>query len=259
MKMALWFFSRMGLSCDWAFFAMCYASVPLVSLFHWSDSAYAAPITLRFKAEITTLAQGIPFDPGIVLDVGEEIEGVFTFTPSAGSGGSSFHAIQPHSFALSVNGLTIAASSFEIQSFDDSPVTDFPGASIVDLLELGGAFSTVSGAVPLNINASESSFRIELWAGKSFLPDSSDVLETAHIPGDVAVWNSLNLLRQMHLSLRDGQGGAIGFSAAVGEFAQVPEPNRMLFIGLAFSAIVFGTRRSIISRRLSCFAGLQKR
>ncbi len=201
-------------------------------------SLHAAPLTFRFDAEIHTVFTGIPFDSGIDFATGDVIIGTFTFQPNQGNGSMHLATMQDYQFALDVNGVVISTPRYEIEAFDDSSVEDFPGASIIDEIELSGSgFSPVDGATDLNLDPAQSSFRMELWAPGFPVPGEVEPFDGARIPGSLDVWNDFTLWREIIVSIRDGQGGAIGFQATVGPFAAVPEPSAQSVALLLFGTI----------------------
>jgi hypothetical protein len=189
----------------------------------------AAPLTFRFNAEIQTVFPGNPFESGINFATGDVIAGTFTFEPNPGDGSNPVVALQTNGFQLRINGVAIASPNYEIESFNDYSIEDFPDATTIDTLELDGAgLTSVESSAGLNLDPLQSTFRIDLWS-------PADVLDQAQIPSDVAIWNEFNLWRSLQVILRDGEGGTIGFAATVEQFSAIPEPSGLL---LALSAMV---------------------
>ena len=216
----------------------------------------AAPVTLRFDATIGTVSTGIPFDSGVQFSLGDTISGKFTFDPAEGDGGMSFHAVQPYDFFLNINYVSLFTPSFEIEAINNTVIiSDCPAgvdclSGPVDELDLGGGgLSWVENAPPLNIDPSKSGFRMTLNG-------MANVLAQASHPSDADVWNDFDLRRQFDVDFEDGNGGAIGFVATLGEFVAIPEPSSLglasllgAFILLVRRQIIFTNRRP---RRLAC-------
>lgn len=195
-------------------------------LLAFCTTATAAPVTLRFEAEIGTIAAGLPFDSGIEYSLGDIVTGQMTFEPVVGNGGMLFESQQPFDFQLNINGVELAAPSFTIESVDGAAITDFPPADHIDSLTLagGGLSPIVPDSLP-NLDAESSGFRMALFGPTS-------AIQQVEVPASVATWNDFSLWRQLSVSFRDGNGGAVGFQASVGSFAVVPEPST-IFVSLA--------------------------
>jgi hypothetical protein len=185
----------------------------------------AAPLTFRFEATVEDILVGNPYESGVAFHQGDIVTGEFTFQPNQGNGDTRFTVVQPYRFLLDINGDKLFAPTFEITADDDDFIFDFDEATVVDQLELRGAYlQPLNPSSGVNIAPSQSSFRVELWAGV-FLPQQVvEVLEPANIPADVGVWNELDIRRNLHVILRNGEGGVVSFSATIGPISQVPEP-----------------------------------
>lgn len=183
----------------------------------------AAPITFTFEATINSVYVGIPFNLGIDYQVGDVVAGKFAFDPLEGDGSTAVRVLQPHDFLLNVNGAVFATPSFEIESVNDALlIAEYSPASVVDILAAGGAgLSAANPADFPNLSLTQSSFLMRLDGPESALPIAS-------VPANASDWNSFNLSRQMIVSFRDGNGGAIGFQATVGDFVVLPEPSSLL-------------------------------
>jgi hypothetical protein len=187
-------------------------------------NAYAAPLTLRFHATITTVAPGIPFESGINFAVGDTVSGQFAFEPAEDNSTNPFSSIQFEKFSLSVNGAQIVAPSYQMRSWNDNGITDFPPATVVDDLSLEGAELVSASGTPFpNINPSLSAFRMSLLG-------HSHLITRGIYPDSVATWNAFDLERQLTLVLRDGNGGAVSFQATIGDFILVPEPRASAYV-----------------------------
>ncbi len=189
---------------------------PFIAL---SSTAPAAPIEFAFEATIDTVVMGIPFDLGLDYQVGDKITGKFMFDPIAGDGEMYLESQQPYKFSLDVNGHQFKVESFEIQSVNDSPTSDFLPVHVSDFLVLGsGGLTPINASAFPNLDPTRSNVRMELYG-----PD--DVLSTASVPPSLLVWNSFDLRRPLIVTFRDGLGGATGFQAMVEQFRAVPEPT----------------------------------
>ena len=189
----------------------------------------AAPVTLAFEAEIDILT-GLPFDSGLLFEVGDVVSGVFTFDPAEGDGSTVLELTQPRRFSLNINGVVVSTASYEVEVFNDSPITDFPSASLVDSLRLGVV--TLLQFMPICCQTSTRqlpSCRLNLLA-------AADVLDQASLPEAAAIWNAFNLRRQLSVIFRDGKGAVEGFQATVGQFDVVPEPTAVSSLAIALLA-----------------------
>ncbi len=201
-------------------------------------SSKAAPVTFIFDATIVGVSNEIPFDVGIEYEVGDIIEGRFTFLPQDGAGAMTFTAVQPYAFSLNVNEVVLETPNFTLRGGNDWLVADYPLADEVDALELGAAgLSAVGPAAMLNIDASRSGFSMGLRG-------STSVMLAASHPADLAVWNAFNFERHLTIQFRDGQGGAMGLQATVGSFGLVPEPSTLAIVSLSGVVCLFKRHRS---------------
>lgn len=193
----------------------------------WSAGTYvwAVPVALHFDAIIHTVPNGIPFASGLDFGVGEPVSGDFIFDPTPGIGGMNLDSTQPHLFRLRIGGKALSVSSFEILSVNNAALEDVPGISTIDSLVLGA-----SGLTPLDlgidIDSQSSGFRLTLFGPAS-------TYGSAQIPSDLSVWNSFNIWKDLNVSLRNGNGGAIGLQATIHSFQRVPEPT---IFGVAINA-----------------------
>lgn len=179
--------------------------------------AQAGQVTFAFNATVHSVANGIPFDSGLAYSEGDLVFGSFTFDSNEGSGGMNLDTSQPYSFCLVINGKALSVPSFDISSINNAAIEDVPGISTIDSLVLGAA-----GLTPLssgiNVDSGSSGFRITLFGLAS-------TYVSAQIPSESSVWNSFSIWKDLNVSLRDGNGGAIGFQASINEFQRVPEPT----------------------------------
>jgi hypothetical protein len=180
-------------------------------------------MTLHFDATIGTVAPGIPFDSGVQFALGDTISGEFTFEAAEGDGSQSFSATQLYTFSLDINGVRLAAPSFEIEGIDDVLViSDFPPSGVLDQLILGAnGLSPTENMQNSSIDPTNSGFAVRLYGPASILSQGAHPLAN--------VWNDFDLLRQINVFFRNGLGGAVAFQATVGDFSLVPEPS---FCGL---------------------------
>ena len=71
---------------------------------------FAEPITLRFVAEVQSIRNVYDFDPGVNVQVGDQISGQFTFEPDDGSNSisdNSLTVVQPFSGKLIIDGVPL--------------------------------------------------------------------------------------------------------------------------------------------------------
>ena len=191
-----------------------------------------APITFAFEAEIGIIFSGIPFDSGIDFEVGDVILGQFTFDPSEGDGTNPFTKEQTRDFSLNINGTVLTAPKYQIRSWNDNAITDFPPSSVVDDLFVSGASLSPENRLLIPaMNPAQSFFRMSLLG-------NSDLLPNARHPESVAIWNAFGFERQITVRLRDIKGGSVAFQATVGPFVAVPEPSTAGFIVSAFLAVI---------------------
>jgi hypothetical protein len=189
-----------------------------------SDLVQAAPVTLAFEATINTVIPGIPFDSGLDYRVGDVVKGRFTFDPQIGTDNMYLLAPQPHELVLDIHGAVFATPGFQIESVNDSSISDFDLASVVDILNVGaGGLSPANSATFPNLDPHQSSFRLTLY-GPQTIYGPAIALQIASLPANVADWNTFTIWRQLSVAFGDGKGGAIGFQATVGPFTAVPEP-----------------------------------
>jgi hypothetical protein len=201
--------------------------------------ARAEPITFRFEAEINTMFPGIPFNSGIDYAPDDVISGQFTFEPTPGNGSMLFEVTQPHLFTLNINGVELSVPTYDIHAVNNSPISDFPPASVIDSMLIGaGNLAPEQADLYPNIDPGTSSFRITLFS-------PADVLSQAGVPEAVVTWNEFDLTRQINVTFRNGMGGAIGFQATIGAFSVVPEPASygMLLAFLASWWVMINTIR----------------
>ncbi len=216
--------------------------VSIVGNFGSSSAIFAAPATLRFDATIGTIFPGIPFDSGIDFALGDIVSGHFTFEPAEGDGGVlMFATMQPYEFSLDIGGAKFSTHGFEIQSLNDTVITDFAPASSVDSLQVGaGGLSAADPTMFPNIDPTTSGLTLLLFG-----PTSS--VSIPRYPEDPAVWNNFNLFRALTVAFGDGMGGVVGFQATVGQFATVPEPSA-ISISTLLVVIALFTHRYRVSR-----------
>lgn len=189
----------------------------------------AQPVTYKFDAAITSVASGVPFDSGITFAVGDMISGRFTFEPNTGVGGMNLDTVQPYAFVLEVDGTNLFSPTFEIRAVNNGSLDDVPGVSEIDSLVVGaGGLSSMNPAV--GINPATSGFRMTLFGPATAFGGAS-------IPGDIDVWNSFDIWRDISVTFRNANGGAVGFQATVGSFQLVPEPTTLFYI--SFITILF--------------------
>jgi hypothetical protein len=197
----------------------------------------AAPVTLRFEATINTVFPGIPFDSGVDFAVGELVSEEFTFDPSPGSAAEiSYSAAQPYIATLHIDGMAFrtppSAGDLELLSSNNSFVTDYPPASVIDSITLGSSIGPQNADHLPNVSPATSSIRLSLRGDAS-------ILGAASHPAEVSIWNLFEFERQLMVGIRSQTSGVMGFQATVGQFAQVPEPPTSLmgFALLAAAAI----------------------
>jgi hypothetical protein len=185
------------------------------------SAGFAAPLTLSFRAVITSVLAGESSDVGMDFDVGDPLLGRFTFEPAESvTGDILFTTFQMYPFALNINGVAAASSGFELSAFNDAGIDDFPPASIVDGLELAAFFSHSSAPT---INPSRSGMRM-------FLKSDVSVLSEKNYPSDADTWNAFHLERQLILRLQGFNGEFVGAQALIEDFAIVPEPITALHL-----------------------------
>ncbi len=120
---------------------------------------------------------------------------------------------------LNINDVAVSAPSFDVQVVNDTPILDFPRATNIDFLQVAaGDLVPAEAAMFPNIDAANSDFRMTLYA-------PIDTLDLAGIPEAASKWNQFNLWREIHVGFANGEGGAIGFQATVGDFRLIPEPT----------------------------------
>src|SRR4029078_13352196 len=109
--------------------------------------AESAPITLSFDATIHTVFPGIPFDSGVNFAVDDIIHGRFTFEPQTSPGDMYLLATQAYELAIDVNGTELTTQGFQLESVNNSPISEFTPVNEVDVLVLGaGELSPINPA-----------------------------------------------------------------------------------------------------------------
>lgn len=212
---------------------------PLMAAFSFlSLPAPAAPVTLRFEGVIDRTPVGIPYASGVSYEVGDRITGDITFDPEEGQG-LRLVADQPFPVTLHVNGVTLQATDYQIDTLNNANIADFPPASLIDTITLaGGGLNVQQGAGATTVDPSTSSFRLQLFG-----PPGVQALPA--IPPAAALWNAFTLERQLIVHLGNGEGGVVGFQATVGQFSVVPEPSsQLLFALVIITAGIFSPRCS---------------
>jgi len=202
--------------------------------------AYAEPITFRFDAEIINTSSGNPFNLPFSYEVGDIITGRLTFEPVSGpAAGNSIAADQSFPLEISINGAFVSSSSYRIQSFDNTPITDSEFDGPVDTMAIG---CSEPACIPeyVRLRGSEP-FRVR---SRMNLIGETDILGTAMISDDPAVWNAFTLERTLSLNFDNQDPGSMGLLAHVGDFRAVPEPGGL---GLALCGILVATFILLIS------------
>lgn len=196
-----------------------------------AGSASSAPITLGFEAEIDRIAPGVPYESGVDSAVGDVISGTFTFDPQAREDDRiQLVTTQPYAAELRINGTTLRTDAYQAEAANNSPISDFPPASVVDSVTVAGDGLVVVRSVGQTfVNPDASFFRMRLFG-------EADTFEPARLPAAVEQWNQLSLRRQLTVSLHGSQGGVVGFQATVRQFRVVPEPTSHLLAALSFVA-----------------------
>ena len=187
-----------------------------------SDSATAAPVTFEFEAEVSTIYDTIPFDSGLDVQNGDTVTGRFTFEPHMTEDQSFFEVIQPYAASLWVESAQFATpnsiADLTLRARNNSAIADFPPATSIDIIELGSTLGpSYPGALP-NVALDQSFFRMSLWGDDS-------VFQSANLPAEPSIWNSLQLLRSIDVGIRGKTGGSLSFQARVASFSVVPEPD----------------------------------
>jgi hypothetical protein len=197
------------------------------------SATHAAPVTFRFEAVITNIFNPDAFDPGIDISINDIVRGKLAFNPNEGDGSMSLVSIQPHSFSLNIDDVTLSSSSYQLQATNNEIMVADPPNDIVDSLQVQGSglYPVQAGNVPA-IDFSSSTFRLNLVS-------TSGILSQASYPADAEVWNSFQINRTLNVGL-DGlglNGAGIGVQANIGQFSVIPEPAPIKIFLIAFVAI----------------------
>jgi hypothetical protein len=214
------------------------------------SSAIATPLTLLFDAEVRHISPGIPFDSGLNVQVGDTVSGMLQFHPKA-TGGSFLEVVEPFLAQIFVDGKTLTTptsiADLTLRSRDNVGIVDYPPALVIDTIVVGSTLGPANPEALPNVAPDQSSFRINLWGDPS-------ILETPSLPADATVWNTFQFERSIGITVRDGLGGVVGFTATVGNIILVPEPSALqLAVGSIMAAVsqIFGPRPRARSYRSS--------
>lgn len=207
------------------------ALIAAVCVLGTTAATQAAPVTLAFEAEVTALSVGVPYDSGVVFSVGDIITGKLEYEYDS-STAMTLTSFQPHVTTVMVNGTLLESLEHETQVVNDSPIADFPPASLIDSVRIfSGPLRVSHSDNQTVVDADSSGLRFTLFG-------TSSTLSSAAIPQTVEQWNSFSLRRQLSLSLRNGSGGVVGFGATVREFTVVPEPSSLVTALIASTLLV---------------------
>jgi hypothetical protein len=197
----------------------------------------AAQTTFVFDATITDVFPGEPFDLPLSYQVGDVVQGKFTFEPGSGSpiGVDAIAAVQSFPIEFNINGIIVGSSSYRIEVFDDTAFDDSEFPEPIDVTTLG---CNEPSCIPdLLILPEGEPFRVR---SRMQLVGNGSILLSPEISADPATWNAFVLERRFNLNFDNEGLGSMGFQATANRFSLVPEPAtfRLVLSGLLLAAFI---------------------
>jgi hypothetical protein len=196
---------------------------------------HAEPVTFRFDAEIVNVPIGNPFDLPLTYQVGDIIQGKFTFEPTSAKpiDNNAVAANQAFALEFNINGSVVGSSSFRIEVFNDTAFDDSNFPAPIDVITLGcNEPSCIPGLISL---PGGEPFRVR---SRSQFVGSSSILDMPEFSDDPTTWNAFLLERRLFLGFDDVGLGSMGLDAIVGQMFLVPEPSSSTLIIAGIVAVV---------------------
>jgi hypothetical protein len=202
------------------------------------NALYAAPLTFRFDAQISSVSLGGPFNLPFEFQVGDTISGKFTFEPGAGVAINDMAVGSDQSLPVefNINGTSVLTSGYRIVAFDDSVDYDSEHPPY-DGLVLSCREASCAPEV-VSLSGSEP-FKVR-WEMR--LSGSASVWSKPAIVSDVDVWNAFSDDRRIFIGFDNLGPGSIGLDAVVNSMVQVPEPGLVSHLLLAAICSSFYSR-----------------
>ena len=222
--------------------------------------AMAAPVTLRFEAEVFDVYRSPSSQIAIEVESGDTMVGQLTFEPfSLPPLDNPFEtqealASQSHTASLHLGELDFVSPEsplgLVLLATNNGANVIFPDGSgtQVDEIEFSGLLNPVN---PPTLSGDLSAeFQFRLWGPVT-------LLDAAGVPGEVDVLNDFDVLRNLQLQIANSSGERLVVTAVVGNFTSVPEPSTLTVViaavlccGMAASCSAFGRVMSWKSPRV---------
>jgi len=220
---------------------LAFCGVVALAIQHTSNSMLeAAPVTLAFEAEVSSVSETPGVDFSLDVNEGDRLTGIFTFEPEFLPPPDNplvtqeFMVSQPFAALFEIDGNTfrtpVSTESLRLAAANNANIrviTVVDGSTheetrVEDRVEIDGSLiSQDSEAFPGL--AAPSHFSMELWGNQS-------AFEAAGFSSDITVWNAFDLRRSLLISLVDNSGESLVIRAAIGEMSVVPEPASLTLL-----------------------------
>jgi hypothetical protein len=214
---------------------------------------YAAPVALRFEANVGAPRQGaideVPPDWNISLQEGDLVSGKFTFEPfDAPSSTAETTLVQLFDFVIQIKSRTLATTQYGIEVFNDRMFEEAPEP--FDVIHAGCSFlGGGTECAPSTISPSDD---IEWSFGAALFGDAT-VLDGADLPSNVLFWGDLAVDNTMLVSFKHPVAGwAYGFSAKIESFMAVPELSAHVLFALGTMFVVATHRQRFFRNSQYC-------